>query len=120
MLPSIREERDPLQRTLTPKEIRDQRRASSRSSSVSAAFNEAVGNDDYFTLFHSAAFARSPSVSSRRLRRQGSASGSQSRKTSAEEACLPPIPDLERTDSDESVDETAVEGEPQDLTRRDS
>lgn len=112
MLPSIREERDPLQRALTPKQIRDQRRASSRSSSVSAAFNEAVGSEDYFTLYHSTAFARSPSVSDRRSRRHGSASGSQSRKSSAEEACLPPITDLERTDSDESIDENAVEGEP--------
>lgn len=120
MLPSIKEERDPLQRTLTPRERRDQRRASSRASSVSAAFNEAVGNEDYFTMYHSTAFARSPSVSSRRIRRHGSASDSQSRESSAEEAGKPPIPDLERNDSDESVDESAIEGEPQDLTRRDS
>lgn len=116
VLPSIKEEADPVPRPITPKAIRDQRRAARRIS-VSDAFNEAVGDDDYFTLYHPAAFARSPSTSSyrdRNRRRLGSATCSNSRKSSAEKA-LPPIPDLVAVDSQESLEE-----EEPDETRRDS
>lgn len=116
VLPSIKEEADPVPRSLTPKAIRDQRRAARRIS-VSDAFNEAVGDDDYFTLYHPAAFARSPSTSSyrdRNRRRVGSAAHSNTRKSSAEKV-LPPIPDLVTADSQESLEEE----EPDD-SRRDS
>lgn len=119
VLPSIKEEADPLRRPLTPKAIRDQRRASSRVS-VSAAFDESVGSEDYFTFYHSTAFARSPSASSgpsyreRSARRLGSASRTQSLRSSMDEGCLPPTTDLMPVDSTG----TAIEG--QDLSRRGS
>lgn len=119
VLPSIKEEADPVPRSITPKAIRDQRRAA-RSLSVSAAFNEAVGDEDYFTFFHPTAFERSRSTSSgssrreRSSRRLGSASSSTSRKSSTEQL-LPTIPDLAPADSEESPAE-----EDRSITRRDS
>lgn len=107
VLPSIKEEADPAPRSITPKAIRDQRRAA-RSMSVSDAFNEAVGDDDYFTFYHPTAFERSRSTSSgasyreRSSRRLGSASSSKSRKSSTEQL-LPTIPDLAPADSQESL-----------------
>jgi hypothetical protein len=117
MLSSIKEEADPVRRPLTPKAIRDQRRAASRTASISSIFNEAVATEDYFTFYHSTAFARSPSAGSRerKPRRPGSASSSQSREPSAEQACLPTIPDLAPVDSRDSIT-----GEAQELSRRDS
>jgi hypothetical protein len=117
MLSSIKEETDPSQRPLTPKAIRDQRRAATRAASVGSIFSEAVGTEDYFTFYHSTAFARSPSGGSRERssRRVGSSSSSQSRKPSAEQACLPTIPDLAPANSRESVT-----GGAQELPRRDS
>lgn len=119
MLPSIKEEADPSQRALTPRAIREQRRAANRVS-VSAALHEAVGSEDYFTFYHDTAFARSPPASSR-SRYRSSRTGSSSRKSSAEEANLPSIPTLEASDSSDSVEsiDSVLEGE-QDLTRRDS
>lgn len=119
MLPSIKEEPDPLQRALTPRAIREQRRAANRMS-VSAALHEAAGSEDYFTFYHDTAFARSPSASSR-SRYRSSRTGSSSRKSSAEEASLPSVPSLEASDSSDSVESTdsVLEGE-QDLARRDS
>ena len=82
-LSPVEEHTDPIQRQLTPKAIRDQRRALSRVS-VSAAFQSAVATEEYFPLYHSAAFARSNSDASisssrsRSRRRIGSASDSQS------------------------------------------
>jgi hypothetical protein len=115
MLSSIKA--DPVRRPLTPKAIRDQRRAASRTASISSIFNEAVATEDYFTFYHSTAFARSPSAGSRerKPRRPGSASSSQSREPSAEQACLPTIPDLAPVDSRDSIT-----GEAQELSRRDS
>lgn len=118
-LPSIKEELDPLQRSLTPRAIREQRRAANRMS-VSAALHEAAGSEDYFTFYHDTAFARSPSASSRSRYRSGR-TGSSSRKSSAEEPSLPPVPTLEASDSSDSVEsiDSVLEGE-QDLARRDS
>jgi hypothetical protein len=82
-LSPVEEHTDPLDRQLTPKAIRDQRRALSRVS-VSAAFQSAVATEEYFPLYHSAAFARSNSDASiassrsRSRRRIRSASGNQS------------------------------------------
>jgi hypothetical protein len=83
-LSPVEEHTDPLHRQLTPKAIRDQRRAQSRVS-VSAAFQSAVATEEYFPLYHSAAFARSnsdASISSSRSRSRrrigSSASGAQS------------------------------------------
>jgi hypothetical protein len=82
-LSPVEEQTDPIQRQLTPKAIRDQRRALSRVS-VSEAFQSAVATEEYFPLYHSAAFARSNSDASisssrsRSRRRIGSASGTQS------------------------------------------
>jgi hypothetical protein len=117
MLSSIKEETVPVRRPLTPKAIRDQRRAASRSASVSTIFSEAVATEDYFTFYHSTAFARSPSAGSRerKTRRLGSASSSQSREPSAEQACLPTIPDLAPVDSRDSTTAGA-----QELPRRNS
>ena len=119
MLPSIKEELDPLQRPLTPKAIREQRRAASRVS-VSAAFDEAVGTEDYFTFYHDTAFARSPSASSRSAYRS-SRVGSSSRKSSAENVPSRPVPTLESTDSVDSTDsnESSIDGE-HELSRRGS
>lgn len=80
-LSPIDEHTDPIHRQLTPKAIRDQRRALSRVS-VSEAFQNAVATEEFFPLYHSAAFARSDSSSSasssrsrsRSNRRLGSAS----------------------------------------------
>jgi hypothetical protein len=118
ILPSIKEEADPLQRALTPRAIREQRRAANRVS-VSAALHEAVGSEDYFTFYHDTAFARSPPASSR-SRYRSSRTGSDSRKPNAEEASLPSIPTLEASDSSDSVEsiDSVLEGE-QDLARRD-
>lgn len=114
-LPSIKEELDPLQRSLTPKEIRDQRRTA--RISVSAALHAAAGSEDYFTFYHDGAFARSPAASS------GSAyrSGRNSRKSSAEKDSLLPVPNLEASDSSDLIVsiENVVEGE-QALPRRES
>jgi hypothetical protein len=119
MLPSIKEELDPLHRPLTPKAIREQRRAASRVS-VSAVFDESVGNDDYFTFYHSTAFARSPTASARSAYRNAQA-GSNHRKSSAEQAPMPRVPTLEPTSSVDSLDsvESDIGGE-QDLSRRGS
>jgi dTDP-4-amino-4,6-dideoxygalactose transaminase len=119
ILPSIKEELDPLQRALTPRAIREQRRAANRMS-VSAALHEAVGSEDYFTLYHDGAFARSPAASPRsayRNRRPEIAS----RKSSAEKMCLPSVPNLEASDSSDSVDsiESVAEGK-EAVPRRDS
>lgn len=118
MLPSIKEELDPLQRALTPRAIREQRRAPNRMS-VSAALHEAAGSEDYFTFYHDTAFARSPAASSRpgyRRSRTGS-----SRKSSAEETTLPPVSSLEASDSSDSVESIdSVLEEEQDLARRSS
>lgn len=119
MLPSIKEELDPLQRALTPRAIREQRRAANRMS-VSAALHEAVGSEDYFTFYHDTAFARSPSASSR-SRYRSSRTGSNPRQSSAEEPSLPSVPSLEASDSSDSVEsiDSVLEGE-QDLAQRDS
>jgi hypothetical protein len=119
MLPSIKEELDPLHRPLTPKAIREQRRAANRVS-VSAAFDQSVGTEDYFTFYHSTAFARSPSASARPAYRSGRA-GSHSRKSSAEQAPTPQAPTLESASSVDSIDSivSAIGGE-QDLSRRGS
>jgi hypothetical protein len=120
-LSSIKEEMDPRNRSLTPKAIRDQRRALGRTMSVSAVFGEAVGTEDYFTFYHATAFARSPAASTelthreRSSRRVGSAFGGQPRKSSAEQTCLPSVPDLAPVHSRES----GIEGG-QELPRRDS
>lgn len=116
LLPSIKEELDPLQRALTPKAIREQRRAANRMS-VSAALAEAVGSEDYFTFYHDTAFARSPAASSR----SGYRRSRTSRKPSAEQPSLPPVPTLEASDSSDSVEsiDSVLEGE-QDLSRRGS
>ena len=119
MLPSMKEELDPLQRSLTPRAIREQRRAANRMS-VSAALHEAASSEDFFTFYHDTAFARSPSASSR-SRHRSSRTGSSSRKFSAEEASLPPGMTLEASDSSDLVEsiDSVLEGE-QDLARRDS
>ncbi|GAB7326834.1 hypothetical protein MBLNU13_g10767t1 [Cladosporium sp. NU13] len=119
MLPSIKEELDPLQRALTPKAIREQRRAAKRMS-VSAALHEAASSEEYFTFYHDTAFARSPSASSR-SRYRSSQTGNSSRKSSAEESSLPSVPALEASDSSDSVEsiDSVLERE-QDLARRDN
>ena len=121
-MPSIKEESDPAQRVRTFKERREQRRAASHTS-VSAAFQEALGSEDYFTFYHDTAFARSPSASPRSTYRSSRAA-IRSRKSSAEQAGMPPVPPLEASDSSDSIDsldsvESADDGE-QDLTRRGS
>jgi len=94
-LSPVEEHTDPIHRQLTPKAIRDQRRAMSRVS-VSAAFQSAVATEEYFPLYHSTAFARSNSDAStsssrsrsRRRLGSGSASGTQSptsRRSSSEQ-----------------------------------
>lgn len=95
MLSPIKEDSDPSRRQLTPKAIRDKRRASSRMS-VAAAFTSAVGTEDYFPLYHSRSFTRSNSSSSessrsRSSRRHGSGSSStSSRSSSSDQDQSPP------------------------------
>jgi len=125
-LSPVEEHTDPLQRQLTPKAIRDQRRALSRVS-VSAAFQNAVATEEYFPLYHSAAFARSNSDASisssrsRSRRRLDSASGTQSptsRRSSSEQeqeqGTSQPVSELAQTPVPED------ENEQQDIARRGS
>jgi hypothetical protein len=124
-LSPVEEHTDPLHRQLTPKAIRDQRRALSRVS-VSAAFQSAVATEEYFPLYHSAAFARSnsdASISSSRSRSRrrigSSTSGTQSptsRRSSSEhdqeQGCSQPVSELAQTPVPE------IEEEESDLARR--
>lgn len=127
-LSPVEEHTDPIHRQLTPKAIRDQRRALSRVS-VSAAFQSAVATEEYFPLYHSAAFARSNSDAStsssrsRSRRRLGSsASGTQSpasRRSSEgqdqdQSGCSQPVSELAQTPVQEEGSEE------NDLARRGS
>lgn len=101
---------------LTPKAIRDRRRASSRAS-VASIFQSAVASDDYFTLFpniRSRASGRSDSSSptrSRSFRRQSSAASSVSRSRSLQQACSPLAESVES--SSENADESCESEEVQ-------
>ncbi|KAM0718914.1 hypothetical protein Q7P37_005986 [Cladosporium fusiforme] len=94
LLSPINEHPEQARPGLTPKAIRDRRRASSRASAASA-FESAVGSDDYFTLFPSRcsrSFARSGSSSptrSRSNRSQSSTNSSSSRSASSDQAYSP-------------------------------
>lgn len=96
-LSPIKEHPDPIRPGLTPKAIRDKRRASNRQS-VAAAFSSAVGSNDYFTLFpnissnpssRSDSGSSSPSNRSRSSRRHSSNSSSLSRGSSSDQSRSP-------------------------------
>jgi len=122
-MPSIKEESDPIQRALTFKERREQRRAASHTS-VGAAFHELLGSEDYFTFYHDTAFARSPSASPRSAYRSSRAA-IRSRSSGAEQAGLPSVPTpLEASDSSDSIHSVdsveSADEKDQDLSRRGS
>jgi hypothetical protein len=120
-LSPVEEHTDPFHRQLTPKAIRDQRRALNYVS-VSAAFQSAVATEEYFPLYHSAAFARSNSDASisssrsRSRRRIDSASGAQSptsrrssSETEQEQGCSQPVSELAQTPVPEEKDAEEIE-----------
>jgi hypothetical protein len=120
-LSPVEEHTDPFHRQLTPKAIRDQRRALNYVS-VSAAFQSAVATEEYFPLYHSAAFARSNSDASisssrsRSRRRIDSASGAQSptsrrssSETEQEQGCSQPVSELAQKPVPEEKDAEEIE-----------
>lgn len=124
-LSPIKEHPDPIRPSLTPKAIRDKRRASNRQS-VAAAFSSAVGSNEYFTLFpdicsntssRSDSGSSTPLSRSRSSRRHSSNSSSLSRGSSSDQSRSPPVePGTAVMDSEEGEE---VE-KPQESLRRES
>lgn len=112
-LSPIKEHPDPIRPGLTPKAIRDKRRASNRQS-VAAAFSSAVGSNDYFTLFphirtnassRSDSGFSSPSSRSHSGRRHSSNSSSLSRGSSSDQSRSPSaVPENAVLESEEGAD----------------